>query len=79
MDTIRQVFPYDNRICDVVITFGNIYLGIHNLYQSMKDSQEALKMHFVKGSNSDIFLKKYLPTLILILALPIPYLLQKRI
>lgn len=48
VDTIRQVFPYDNRICDVVITFGNIYLGIHNLYQSMKDSQEALKMHFVK-------------------------------
>lgn len=58
VDTIRQVFPYDNRICDVVITFGNIYLGIHNLYQSMKDSQEALKMHFVKGSNSDIFFEE---------------------
>ena len=58
MDTIRQVFPYDNRICDVVIIFGNIYLGIHNLYQSMKDSQEALKMHFVKGSNSDIFFEE---------------------
>ncbi len=58
VDTIRQIFPYDNRICDVVITFGSIYLGIHNLYQSMKDSQEALKMHFVKGSNSDIFFEE---------------------
>ena len=41
-----------------LLTFGNIYLGIHNLYQSMKDSQEALKMHFVKGSNSDIFFEE---------------------
>ena len=55
VDSIRRQFPYEGSYCDVSIASGSIVQGIHRLHKSVKTCHEACKLHFIKGSNADIF------------------------
>ena len=55
VDSIRRQFPYEGSYCDVSIASGSIFHGVKHLHKSVKTCQEARKLHFIKGSNADIF------------------------
>nr|WP_130789614.1 helix-turn-helix domain-containing protein [Lachnoclostridium pacaense] len=55
VDSIRRQFPYEGSFCDVSIASGDVIQGVRNLHQSVKTCREACKLHFIKGSNADIF------------------------
>ena len=55
IDSVRKIFPYDGQNCDVIIASGNLCHNLNRLNESMKSVAEALKLHFIKGTNSDIF------------------------
>ncbi len=61
MEEIRRVFPSDKTIYDIVIASGDIYKGISEIHKSIHDCTEALKLHFIKGPNADIFYKEVKP------------------
>lgn len=69
VDAVRKVFPYGDNCrnpspagrmemevyCDVSIASGRVVQGLRLLRESVKTCQEARKLHFIKGSNADIF------------------------
>lgn len=55
VDSIRSQFPYEGGYCDVSIAFGTIIQGIEHLHKSVNTCHEACKLHFIKGSNADIY------------------------
>ena len=55
VDTIRRQFPHEGSYCDVSIASGSIVQGIRLLHKSVQTCHEAGKLHFIKGSNADIF------------------------
>lgn len=55
IDSVRKIFPYDGQNCDVIIASGNLCHNLNRLNESIKSVAEALKLHFIKGTNSDIF------------------------
>lgn len=55
VDSIRRHFPHKGDYCDVIIASGCIVQGTARLHDSMKTCQEACKLHFIKGTNADIF------------------------
>lgn len=55
VDSVRGQFPYEGSYCDVSIASGNIFQGVKHLHKSVKTCHEARKLHFIKGSNADIF------------------------
>ena len=55
VDAIRRQFPHEGSYCDVSIASGSIVQGIRKLHKSVKTCREACKLHFIKGSNADIF------------------------
>lgn len=55
VDSIRSQFPYEESYCDVSIAFGTIVQGTEHLHKSVSTCHEACKLHFIKGSNADIY------------------------
>lgn len=51
---IRQAFPTEQSYADVSIASGNIYPGANNIWKSYADANEAMKLHFIKGTNADL-------------------------
>ena len=55
VDAVRKHFPHEKVCCDVSISAGRVVQGLRRLRESVKTCQEACKLHFIKGSNADIF------------------------
>lgn len=55
VDCIREHFPHGERYWDVSIASGSILQGLRRLRDSARACREASKLHFIKGSNADIF------------------------
>ncbi|MDD3251277.1 MAG: response regulator [Lachnospiraceae bacterium] len=51
---IRGLFPANHDYTDVSIAAGNFYLGLDHISRSYADAKEAMKLHFIKGSNADL-------------------------
>lgn len=55
VDTVRKHFPHGDGYCDVSIATGRIVQGVPRLHESVRTCREACKLHFIKGTNADIF------------------------
>ena len=55
VEVIRAQFPHEGEHFDVAIACGKPCEGLEAIYKSRQSCMDALKLYFVKGSNSDIF------------------------
>lgn len=55
VEAIRAQFPHEGEHFDVAIACGKPCEGLEAIHKSRQSCMDALKLHFVKGSNADIF------------------------